>query len=160
MACSLRYSTAPSNPKSGPPIFNSPRQPNSTFLENSFMPTYDEIKHIIDPGSSAQRNEPSTPAPRGAPRNPHRNKYMKQVMARFGYSADYYDTLLRRQNGRCAICDQLPKPGTHLHVDHDHKHGPIRGLLCKGCNIALGELEDDPARAEAAAAYLRRKAYD
>lgn len=43
-----------------------------------------------------------------------------------------------------------------LAVDHNHKTGKVRGLLCRRCNQALGKLEDDPALFEAAATYLRK----
>lgn len=57
------------------------------------------------------------------------------------------------QGRRCAICHG---DGTYwgLSVDHCHKTGKIRGLLCGGCNIAIGRLLDDPYAAARAAAYL------
>jgi len=61
----------------------------------------------------------------------------------FGIRQSDYDALLARQNGGCAICGK--KPGKiSLHVDHDHETGEIRGLLCVGCNNAIGQLHDDP----------------
>ncbi len=48
------------------------------------------------------------------------------------------------QKGLCAICDQ-PAPGkTRLHVDHNHKTGAIRGLLCVLCNSMLSKVENRP----------------
>lgn len=47
-----------------------------------------------------------------------------------------YDRLLTKQNGVCAICGRPPKT-RKLHIDHDHKTGRIRGLLCVRCNRAL-----------------------
>ena len=66
---------------------------------------------------------------------------------------EQYDELLAAQGGVCAIC-QEPPHGDRLHVDHDHRTGRIRGLLCQLCNRALGALRDRPDLAEAAAAYL------
>jgi ssDNA-binding Zn-finger/Zn-ribbon topoisomerase 1 len=40
-------------------------------------------------------------------------------------------------------------------IDHDHASGEIRGVLCSQCNLALGQLEDDPARIEGLLTYLR-----
>ena len=47
-----------------------------------------------------------------------------------------YETLLEGQGGGCAICGATPKT-RRLHVDHDHKTGQVRGLLCFRCNNAL-----------------------
>ena len=44
-----------------------------------------------------------------------------------------YANLLKKQKGVCAICGKPPK-GLKLAVDHDHKTGRIRGLLCAYCN--------------------------
>ena len=56
----------------------------------------------------------------------------------------------------CWVCGET-KTGKHgtLHVDHDHtKPGTMRGVLCSGCNRALGYLSDDPERAARLALYL------
>ena len=66
-----------------------------------------------------------------------------------------FDALLDSQGGRCAICRTETAGGKGgWHVDHDHATGRIRGLLCHGCNIALGYFRDDPDRLRAAMAYL------
>lgn len=57
------------------------------------------------------------------------------------------------QGGVCAVCfDPL---GPDAHVDHDHESGLVRGLLCRSCNLGLGNFKDDPVRLAAAADYLR-----
>lgn len=50
-----------------------------------------------------------------------------------------YEALLEKQNSRCAIC-QIEK--SRLHIDHDHKTGKVRGLLCQRCNISIGWFEN------------------
>jgi len=47
-----------------------------------------------------------------------------------------YDRLLAEQGGVCAICGNPPKT-RRLSIDHDHKTGAVRGLLCFQCNRAL-----------------------
>lgn len=54
----------------------------------------------------------------------------------FGMTDAEYDALLVSQDGRCAICGNEPKK-QQLHVDHNHKTGVIRGLLCLWCNHRL-----------------------
>jgi Recombination endonuclease VII len=53
-----------------------------------------------------------------------------------GVSDNEYARLLEAQGGGCAICGAKPKT-RRLHVDHDHKTGKVRGLLCHRCNRAL-----------------------
>lgn len=87
-----------------------------------------------------------------------RDAYLRRS---YGISLVQYETQLASQNGVCAICRELPvqrrktdrQPS--LHVDHDHTTGEFRGLLCFGCNVALGALKDDPALFERSALYLK-----
>lgn len=72
---------------------------------------------------------------------------------KYGLSRHEHETLFVAQRGCCAICERRH---VALVVDHDHGTGIVRGLLCVNCNFALGELRDDPARAESAAQYLTR----
>jgi len=53
-----------------------------------------------------------------------------------------YSALLAKQNGVCAICGGHDKNRV-LAVDHDHKTGKVRGLLCAACNSALERLDND-----------------
>jgi hypothetical protein len=57
----------------------------------------------------------------------------------YGISVEEYKALFEKQEGRCAICGKKPKG--RLHVDHDHKTGKVRGLLCPVCNLRIGTLE-------------------
>lgn len=75
----------------------------------------------------------------------------------FGITLEDYERLFAQQRGRCAICTTTcPGHTKHFHVDHCHKTGVVRGLLCAPCNMGIGQLGDDPDRIEAAAAYLRK----
>jgi len=82
-----------------------------------------------------------------------RDKYLRRT---YGISLTVYSVMLATQDGRCAICARPPKPGKNLNVDHDHKTGRVRGLLCFHCNhMLLGRGRENADRHEAAAAYLR-----
>jgi hypothetical protein len=72
---------------------------------------------------------------------------------RYGITADEADVLMAQQGNRCAICmdsfeDVIP------HVDHCHKTGRVRGILCSSCNQGLGNFKDDYTRLQWAADYL------
>jgi len=72
-----------------------------------------------------------------------------------------YFKILEEQNGNCAICKN-PETRKHrgkprnLCVDHCHKTGIVRGLLCSRCNVTIGRLEDDPKLLRSAAEYLEK----
>ena len=61
---------------------------------------------------------------------------MKPRAKQLGVDDDRYAEMLRAQNGGCAICGNPPKT-RRLDVDHDHRTGRVRGLLCHRCNRAL-----------------------
>lgn len=72
----------------------------------------------------------------------------------YGMTPDEYQALLAFQDGLCAICDMRPKK-IKLHVDHSHKTGQVRGLLCENCNHKLlGAAYHDPEILRRAADYL------
>lgn len=65
--------------------------------------------------------------------------------------------LLEVQNNQCAICGESESESEQLHVDHDHASGLVRGMLCRGCNLGLGNFKDDPIRLAVAIAYLQNR---
>lgn len=77
----------------------------------------------------------------------------------YGLAPGQFQVMLDAQNGVCASCG-YPETATFrgrpraLHVDHDHTTGQVRGLLCTGCNTALGLLREDPARILGLIRYL------
>ena len=75
----------------------------------------------------------------------------------WGMSPCDYDEILKSQGGVCAICGNPPskKDKNVLHVDHDHKTGEIRGLLCSFCNVGLGHFKDDVNLLAEAISYLK-----
>lgn len=75
---------------------------------------------------------------------------------RLGVCNVRYEDMLVQQRGVCAICKGVLNSSryTKLAVDHDHKTGRVRGLLCTNCNTAVGLMKDSPGRLRAAANYL------
>lgn len=77
------------------------------------------------------------------------------LLRNYGLTQKDFDLLLEKQGGTCAICkgeSRVIRPG--LCVDHNHSTGKVRGILCHKCNVALGTLEDSPARAQSVIEYL------
>ena len=64
---------------------------------------------------------------------------------RYGLSSIEYNKMINKQKNKCAVCPtKLSKlPSKQVHVDHDHKTGKVRGLLCQKCNLALGLLKEN-----------------
>ena len=72
----------------------------------------------------------------------------------YGFEPGEYEKVLEYQQGVCYICGKPPKPGKNLHVDHDHKTGLTRGLLCWKDNAAVAKFKDDVFLLLRAAVYL------
>lgn len=65
---------------------------------------------------------------------------------KYGISLEIYNKMLEMQSKRCAICKTEQtnnKFHKKLSVDHRHKTGKVRGLLCSNCNTAIGLLKED-----------------
>jgi Recombination endonuclease VII len=95
------------------------------------------------------------------------------LWAKYRITPEQYDALRAGQNYRCGICGiheadvDLSRVGGRprrdgrallkvpLAVDHDHRTGAIRGLLCPSCNAGLGAFGDDPKRLRVAISYLK-----
>lgn len=86
----------------------------------------------------------------------HKLKY------RYGMTVEEYTIKLKEQNNVCAICKcaeiakYRSKAPQHLSVDHNHKTGKNRGLLCDRCNRAIGSFRDDLKIVKSAVVYLQK----
>lgn len=89
------------------------------------------------------------------PRKYDRQMHLKK---KYGITESEYDQLLKIQNGCCAICGVDVAGGRgRFHVDHCHKTGVVRGLLCSRCNMGLGSFLDDIEILNKAMKYLSSK---
>lgn len=73
------------------------------------------------------------------------------IKRKYGLTGEQYNILLQTQNGLCALCGTSPRS---LCVDHDHNTGRVRALLCKPCNVLLGQVENKPLLIEKMISYL------
>lgn len=78
----------------------------------------------------------------------------RNIKKRFGITIEDYDKILKKQKGRCAICGK--KKRQRLGVDHNHKTGKVRGLLCYNCNAGLGMFKEDKSFLKKAIKYVGR----
>ena len=74
---------------------------------------------------------------------------ISRMKSRYGITEEQFNDLFDQQNGFCAICH---KPA--VVVDHDHKTGSVRGLLCSRCNAGLGFFDDNIETLKIAMRYL------
>ena len=86
-------------------------------------------------------------------RSGSRNQREDLLKYSYGMTLADYDALLAKQNGVCFICETKP-PNQTLAVDHHHATGVVRGLLCRDCNLGVGNFKDDPHLTRRATAYL------
>ena len=87
---------------------------------------------------------------------PDKNRDNKLRKA-YGISLEDYNEMLSEQNDCCAICRRhYSLFNRKLSVDHDHKTGAVRGLLCKDCNTSLGQFNDDVDTLLSAISYLNK----
>lgn len=93
-------------------------------------------------------------------RNPEKSR-MSSLLSKHKITENQYKKIIKDHNGKCAICktDARIKSKTEglksaLAIDHCHETGKIRGLLCHGCNIALGAFKDSIKNLKEAIGYL------
>lgn len=94
-------------------------------------------------------------------RNKEALKAAQQARARkalYGLEENDFADLLEHQGMGCAICGASPRV-RRMVVDHDHKTGKVRGILCHQCNLGIGLLGDCPLTLVDAAEYLARRSY-
>lgn len=76
-----------------------------------------------------------------------------ELRRRHGISLEQYDAMFTSQLGCCAICRYRANLKRSLCVDHCHKTGRIRGLLCDRCNLIVGWVEQDSRYAHGLNSY-------
>jgi len=66
-----------------------------------------------------------------------------QLKHMYGITLDQYNQMLADQQDKCAICFRKRSKSRRLAVDHCHKTGKVRGLLCTRCNLAFGYVNEN-----------------
>lgn len=89
----------------------------------------------------------------------HREASYRYTIKKYGLSIEQHEAMLIKQGYRCYICDthQDDTRFGKLSIDHCHKTGVVRKLLCPQCNTALGQARDNPGTLRRMAAYLEEQ---
>lgn len=83
-----------------------------------------------------------------------RPKELAYRVKKYGMTTEDFYARVKAQRGECSICKWVPVEPIDLVIDHCHKTGGVRGLLCNGCNSAIGMLGDTSAGLFLAYKYL------
>ena len=92
----------------------------------------------------------------------NKEKVQKQHLKRkYDLTQEEYDKMLEQQNNKCVICGDYEtnkRKGEiqSLSVDHCHKTGKIRGLLCNNCNLTLGYSKEDIYRLNKCIEFIKK----
>lgn len=83
-------------------------------------------------------------------------QWRKRTANRFGLTLEQYDTLVEEAKQGCPLCGRPVngKRNATGMLDHNHKTGKRRKILCRDCNSGLGLFQDDPELLRRAAAYI------
>lgn len=96
-------------------------------------------------------------------KGPRFQYWRRNLRDNYNLTVDEWNDLWQLQNGKCAICNINMNPRGRakqsVAVDHNHKTGEVRGLLCRSCNHSLGDFKDDPDILISAAEYLIERGY-
>ncbi len=93
-----------------------------------------------------------------------KTKYRRVAKLRkaYGVTPEWFDAKLEEQGGGCAFCGKKLESENNrfrsLCVDHDHKTGKARGILCRRCNATFERVDTVPGWIEKAMAYLKHYA--
>ena len=83
---------------------------------------------------------------------------VRRLEREYGLSQEDYRNLLVEHDNKCAICDKIGGVGLEkLVIDHCHKSGKVRGLLCRLCNTSLGGFQDSPHILNKAIQYVEKQ---
>ena len=85
------------------------------------------------------------------------------IKRRYGITSDTVHEMYKAQDGKCKICLKpgdvfelgFVKRSKQLCLDHSHRTGKVRGLLCNNCNRGLGMFKDNKDVLKAAIKYLK-----
>lgn len=137
--------------------------PNKRHTAHGLCSTcYYKDRYIKFPELLKRRN--ATPAAVARKRRWHEKQIAAQPdyvisshrQSRYGITNEQFNKMLTQQSHKCKIClKPFPATPKTIHIDHDHKTGKVRALLCMTCNAGLGMARDNEFNLARMIAYLR-----
>lgn len=131
-----------------------PCPPELNYTEEEWN-SFDRNKRWVlrNPGRMAELNREWNK------KNPERRGVLNRksrLSTNYGMTQSEYESMLAKQEGKCAICRTDTPTGKWkvFAVDHCHATGSVRGLLCNECNRGMGLLRDSAELLRRAADYL------
>jgi len=133
--------------KAHPPAECHPHKPH--YARGMCVTCYSSARRAKDPDAARTYSREW----QRAQRKLHPVRYrMREQAAQHGLSLKQLEAMCAAQDNRCAACGAVSED--RLQIDHDHRSGAIRGLLCGRCNSTAGHADDDVDRLMAVAVYL------
>lgn len=107
--------------------------------------------------NKANKSRPAFKESRKLKRRKYSDKERNWLLKyRYGITLEEFNNMFELQGRTCALCDSSKSDSKNFVVDHDHKSGKVRGILCSYCNRALGMFKDDVDILNKAIVYLKR----
>lgn len=139
--------------KTSLPLENFANNKNSKSSKNYYCKMCDNIRsreyfrnnRELKRAYQAKYREKNREKIRETCRGKYEQSYIQQVKSKYGISAEDYYNILDHQRDSCLVCLKLftyDSKSNKPHIDHDHKTGKVRGILCNHCNAALGQARD------------------
>lgn len=90
-------------------------------------------------------------------KNHQRQAKRNRIKQKYGLSHEDWVKMWLGQDGNCAICGEPFAQQSDTFIDHNHKTGKVRGLLCNKCNLGMGYFNDNPELMIKVVNYLNKK---
>ena len=129
-------------------------QPSCKPCTNLRMSGYGKKAYLKDPEKHRAKGRAYYHKVKNEDPERHSKKVRSGNLRKYGLTVPDFEALLLTQKGFCAICKKYLGRGRDMHVDHDHRTGEVRGILCNLCNVGLGAFKDSPQVLMSAARYL------
>lgn len=81
----------------------------------------------------------------------------KALLRKYNLTLDEFNLMLTEQKNKCCVCQNEFKKIYEAKIDHCHKKGKVRGILCNNCNIALGQAKDSVEILSKLIIYLKER---